>query len=294
MYFVLGLIAFAALVIYVGWRTSDIVLTGERVPLTTTPRTFGLSFHEERFLTADGVSLCAWFVPSSTPSTTTLVVCHGWGANRSNILERTQFLRSRGDYSLFYFDFRNHGESGAGRASLSRDEVGDLDAALRHLRSVHPEQSLRVGLYGQSLGGSIGLWVAAHDPGVAAVVAESPFSEFNGALVRHGRFFYHAPTPLLRLTLWFVRQRLGFNPNDYAPIKIMDRISPRALFLLQGENDARTPPEEGQRLFAAAGEPKTLWTVPGAGHGELAEVGGRDYQDRVLAFFDRVFRETSL
>jgi alpha-beta hydrolase superfamily lysophospholipase len=275
--------------LFLAYRSSDMVLKGNRDPLTTTPRTFGLPFVDEVFLSADGVVLRGWFLPSSKPSTTALVVCHGWGGNRSNMIERTHFLRSRGDYPLFYFDFRNHGESGAGRGSLSRDEVGDLEAALRHLRSVHPHESARIGLFGQSMGGSVCLWVAAQDPGVAAVAAESPFSELNSALVRHGKIFYHAPHLFSQLTLWFVRRRLGFNPNAYAPINIVDRIAPRPLFLLQGERDVRTPPAEGQRLYDRAGEPKTLWTVPGARHGELAEIGGRDYQDRILAFFNDAF-----
>ncbi|MBK8575310.1 MAG: alpha/beta hydrolase [Elusimicrobia bacterium] len=279
-------------VTYLAWRSSNLVLTGARGPLTSTPRTFGLTYTEENFLTTDGVSLRGWFLPSSSPSDTSVVICHGWGGNRSHMIERTHFLRSRGDYSLFYFDFRNHGESGAGRASLSRDEISDLEAALRHLRAVHPAESARIGLYGQSLGGSIGLWVAAHDPRVDAIAAESPFSEFNGAVTRHGKFFYHAPRFFSRLTLWFVRRRLGFDPNDYAPLKMVHRIAPRPLFLLQGERDVRTPPIEGQRLFDRAGEPKTLWTVPGAGHGELAEVGGRHYQDKVLGFFNNAFHRT--
>jgi pimeloyl-ACP methyl ester carboxylesterase len=280
-------------VLYLAWRSSDLVLTGQRDPLTSTPRTFGLAYKDEQFTTEDGVTLRAWYLPASKPSDTVLVICHGWGGNRSNMIERTHFLRSRGDYSLFYFDFRNHGESGAGRGSLSRDEIGDLTATLRHLRAVHPTESSRIGLYGQSLGASIGLWVAAHDPSLAAVAAESPFSEFNGAVTRHGTLFYHAPRLFSRLTLWFIRWRLGFDPNDYAPLKIVHRIAPRPLFLLQGESDGRTPPTEGQRLFDRAGEPKTLWTVPGAGHGQLAEVGGRDYQNKILAFFNRAFHRTS-
>jgi len=143
------------------------------------------------------------------------------------------------------------------------------------------------------MGGSVCLWVAAHDPSIATVAAESPFSELNSALIRHGKIFYHAPALFSLLTLWFVRARLGFDPNDYAPIKIVNRIAPRPLFLLQGERDVRTPPAEGQRLFDQAGEPKSLWTVPGARHGELAEVGGRDYQDRILAFFNHAFARGS-
>ena len=288
--FLLGL--FVGGILWVGWRTSEVVLTGERDALTTTPRTFGMAFFDETFASPDGVPLHGWFIPSSKPSDTTIVVCHGWGGNRSNMIERTQFLRSRGDYSLFYFDFRNHGESGAGRASLSRDEIGDLTAALDHVRAAHPAESVRVGLYGQSMGGSICLWVAAHDDRVAAVAAESPFGDFNTALTRHGQLFYHAPPLLTRLTLWFLRRRLGFDPQDYSPIRIVGRISPRPLLLLQGDQDVRVPPAEGERIFEAAGEPKTLWTVPGAGHGALAEVGGKTYQDQVLAFFNAQFHRT--
>jgi len=293
MIFILAAVMVLGGVVFLGYRSSNIVLTGKRDPLTTTPHTFGIPYTDETFFSADGVSLRAWFLPSSKPSDTTLVVCHGWGGNRSHMIERTHFLRSRGDYSLFYFDFRNHGESGRGRGSLSRDEIGDLEAALRHLRSVHPKESARIGFYGQSMGGSVCLWVAAHDPSIAAVAAESPFSELNSALIRHGKIFYHAPALFSLLTLWFVRARLGFDPNDYAPIKIVNRIAPRPLFLLQGERDVRTPPAEGQRLFDQAGEPKSLWTVPGARHGELAEVGGRDYQDRILAFFNHAFARGS-
>jgi pimeloyl-ACP methyl ester carboxylesterase len=290
--FLLVLVLLVGGIFFLGWRMSGLVLHGSREPLTTTPRTYGLTHQDERFESSGGLFLRAWFVPSSKPSDTTLVVCHGWGANRSNILERTHFLRTRGDYNLFYFDFRNHGESDRGQGSLSREEIGDVQAALRHLRSVHPVESVRVGLYGMSMGASIGLWVAAQDEGILAVAAESPFSEFGGALTRHGRLFYGAPQLLSRLTLWFVRRRLGFDPNDYAPIRTVGKISPRPLFILQGDRDRRTPTEEGRRLFAAAGEPKTLWTVPGADHGELAEVGGREYQDRILAFFDKAFQRT--
>ncbi len=276
----------AGVVLFWGWYTSGLVLHGERDPITATPRTFGLSFREETFSSEDGVPLRAWFVPSSKPTDTTLVVCHGWAANRSDVLERTHFLSGRGGYHLFFFDFRNHGESGAGCSSLSRYEAGDLRAALAHLRAAHPAEAGRVGFYGMSMGAAICLWVAAQDAGVSAVAAESPYSDFNGAITRFGRIFYHTPPLLSRLTLWFVRRRLGFDPNDYAPIRAFGRLAPRPLFLLQGEEDGRTPPEEGRRLFQAAGEPRTLWTVPGADHGEVAEVGGREYQDRVLAFFD--------
>lgn len=273
-----------------GWRSSSWVLTGEREPLTTTPRTFGFPFTDETFSSTDGTRLKAWFVPAVSFNDVTLVICHGWGANRSNILERTHFLRARGNYNLFYFDFRNHGHSDEGKTSLSGNEIDDLEMALAHLRTTHPAESVRVGLYGMSMGGAVSLWVAAHKTDVAAVAAESPYSAAGEAVIRYGRLFYRAPRWMSLITLAFVRSRLGFDPDDYAPVRVIDKISPRPLFLLQGGRDARTPPSEGQRLLDAAREPKSLWTLPGADHGELAEMGGKEYQGRLLAFYDGVFR----
>ncbi len=283
--------------------SSGLVVHGERDPITVIPRTFGLPFTDEQFTSADGVALAGWFVPapkktaaaggrpgSSDGADVTLVVCHGWGANRSDILERTHFFNTEGGYNLFYFDFRNHGASGSGRSSLTKLEIGDLGAALDHLRAAHPEASRRVALYGMSMGGSVCLWVAAHHPEIAAVAAESPFGLYGDVIVRYGRLFYHVPKyPFSLLTLWAVRWRLGFDPQAFSPLHAIGKISPRPVFLVQGGEDARMPPREGERLFTAAGEPKTLWTVPGADHGEAAEFGGGEYRQRLLAFYAGVF-----
>jgi fermentation-respiration switch protein FrsA (DUF1100 family) len=42
-----------------------------------------------------------------------------------------------------------------------------------------------------------------------------------------------------------------------------------------------------ERLYAAAGEPREMWLVPGAGHGDIALKQPADYERRVVGFFDR-------
>jgi fermentation-respiration switch protein FrsA (DUF1100 family) len=87
-------------------------------------------------------------------------------------------------------------------------------------------------------------------------------------------------------TFWWVRRRLGFDFEESSPERFVAKISPRPLFLLQGGVDLRMPPSEGEALLNAAGEPKTLWTVPGADHAKLWEVAGADYEERLLRFFE--------
>jgi fermentation-respiration switch protein FrsA (DUF1100 family) len=65
------------------------------------------------------------------------------------------------------------------------------------------------------------------------------------------------------------------------------RIAPRPLFIIHGERDMRMPTEDVQAIMAAAGEPKELWIVPGADHGEPWMVAKDEFDQRLLGFFKR-------
>jgi fermentation-respiration switch protein FrsA (DUF1100 family) len=43
-------------------------------------------------------------------------------------------------------------------------------------------------------------------------------------------------------------------------------------------------------LYAAAGDPKELWVIPGADHGGTLAAAGSEYEKRVGEFFDRNLR----
>jgi fermentation-respiration switch protein FrsA (DUF1100 family) len=65
------------------------------------------------------------------------------------------------------------------------------------------------------------------------------------------------------------------------------RIAPRAVFFIYGEDGQEIEAMLNVPYHAAAGEPKEIWEVPGAGH--TAGIGARpeEYARRVIAFFDR-------
>jgi pimeloyl-ACP methyl ester carboxylesterase len=273
-----------------GWFSSNWVIRASPCAITVLPGAFGVPFETISFLAEDKVPLAGWFVPAPSPSTKTIVIAHGWGANRSDVLSHTLFLNRRGGYNLFYFDFRGHGESGVALSSLTVFEPRDLRAALAWLRKNKTTESQHVALYGLSLGGAVSLSVAAGDPGVLGVVAESSFTSYTHLLTRFGRLFYNVPRfPLVDITRFTIRLRLGCDPEPFSPIYSVGRISPRSLLLIQGDRDLRMPVTEGETLYAHAGEPKTLWTIPGADHGECAERAGPAYEERLLDFYKNVF-----
>ncbi len=280
-----------AFILLWGWYSSGLVMHLSRFPLHAIPATFGLPSETINFSSEDGVPLAGWFIEASPASDVTLIVCHGYGANRSDVLPSTHFLNKRGGYNLLYFDFRNHGESGGNVTSLGALEQRDLRAAIAYLKKEKPAQCARLGLFGLSMGGSVALSVAAKTPSVAAVAAESAFSSYDEVIARFARLFYHVPRyPFIPITLTFVKLRFGFTPDSFSPIHSIDRISPRPVFLIQGDSDARMPVSEGEALYARAKEPKALWTVPGADHAQVAEVAGAEFERRLLEFFAGVFK----
>ena len=273
-----------------GWFSSGLVFNGHKYPLSPAPDEFGLKYETVEFNTTNGITLKGWYVPAEKHSNTTIILCHGWGTNKSDILPSTFALNMRAGYNLLYFDFRNHGESGGNRTSLSRFESEDVSAALAYLKKSKPAGSRHVGIYGLSMGASAAIAAAAMHPEIEAVAAESPFSSFNDIIKRFAKLYYRLPEyPFVPVTLGFVRARLGFNPNDYAPEKYIALISPRPLLLIQGEVDQRMPRQVGEKLYAAAGEPKELWVVKNADHAEAYFKMGRLYEIKLQRFFDKAF-----
>jgi fermentation-respiration switch protein FrsA (DUF1100 family) len=57
------------------------------------------------------------------------------------------------------------------------------------------------------------------------------------------------------------------------------------LSFIQGDQDEIIPLRLGQKLFAAAPEPKSFWIVEGARHNDILEVAGQRYRQRLRSFY---------
>lgn len=63
-----------------------------------------------------------------------------------------------------------------------------------------------------------------------------------------------------------VELAIGFNAEDW-----VGRIAPRPLLLIHGADDTMVRYEEAENLFARAGDPKSLHTIPDINHAEVYE-----------------------
>src|SRR4051812_48674214 len=102
-----GLIAAAYLIAYLSLRARKPRL------LQSNPAQKGLAYEDVAFDSLDGVPLKGWYIPSKShpESETTLVLTHGFGADRTVFLDVLPALSEAG-YHLFLYDLRTCGESG--------------------------------------------------------------------------------------------------------------------------------------------------------------------------------------
>jgi len=280
---VLGVVvlAFAGRVVVRSVQATRTLLHPPRQPVTrllagaVSPR--GLS--EVTFVSRDGVTLRGWYVPSVNRAA--IVLCHGVGENRTQMLLEAQGLAEAG-YGVLLFDSRGHGESGGERVTWADRERLDLVAALDFLTAQPEVDPARLGAVGFSMGGAMVLLVAQVDPRLKAVVAMGTFISLEDEL----RWTFRGGGPLSVLPALWTMAYEGVQVDAVRPLDGLCKIAPRPVLFIFGSADPYVPVTHRERLMGAACEPKSLWQIEGAGHGGYAKVVPGLYLNRLREFFD--------
>ena len=254
------------------WRLADYPdLARVAEPVTLTSRT--------------GVQIAGRFFPGA--SRATIVLSHGYGGGQDEMLPYANFLHRAG-YSVFTYDMRNRGGSGGDAITLGALEQEDLLSVVDYLAARPDVDPERIGAFGGSLGASTSILAAARDQRIKAVVTDGPFADVASVVDTGFTAYIGLPAfPFSPVTVRIAEWRTGQRVADVRPVTVVGRISPRALLLIHGREDVALPPVNSERLYAAAGEPKELWLVPGTGHSGARGVDRAEYERRVIAFFRR-------
>ena len=211
-----------------------------------------------------------------------MVLLHGKGSTRSQMIARAKLLRAHGHAVLLY-DARAHGRSEGRLASFGWYETRDLRGALAWLRA---RGFTELGCIGASQGGATIAYAAADLRGVKWVVLEATYPDLSTALDRRFQHALHLPGWLVGLAIkplgsW----RLGVPLDRLAPRLTIGQLS-CPVFVMGGEADYHNPVEDTLALYRAAREPKTLWLVPNVAHKDLYGFAGAEYERRLLAFIE--------
>jgi uncharacterized protein len=243
-------------------------------------------FQRVDFLSMDGLRLAGWYGEGAAGrGTATIIVCHGWASDKKDMLGFGEVLRASG-FNVLLFDLHGWGESDRGPVTFGEREMGDILGAVRFLKKHRLAEAQRIGLIGFSMGAAAAILAAAQSADIDAVVADGSYARLD---VQVGRFFQRFMGPLWPVAYvpvrWFGDRLTGTAIGSISPLKAIDRISPRPVLIIQGTQDQVINVQDARQLYQAAGAPKTLWLVAGAGHGENRRLGSAEYDVRVVSFF---------
>lgn len=281
---VLVLVAFLA-VVGISAHIGDQLTSPERETLTFTPKTLGVKYENITIESEDQQELYGWWIPHPTPRAT-IVFAHGYGKNREQsdlpLKELIPEFHEQG-YQFLTFDFRGSGISEGDRVTVGAKEQSDLAAAIAYAkeRSDGP-----IVLYGVSMGAATAL-ATADETDVAAVIADSPFSDLRGYLETNLPVWSDLPnfpfTPvIMTVTPWFT----GLDADVVKPIDDMPQIEAPVL-LIHSQGDDAIPVSESEQL-AAAGEDVELWVTENDGHVQSHRSFQTEYRQTVFEFLERV------
>ncbi len=211
------------------------------------------------FTSADGTRLHGWFIPTEDPTQApTIVHVHGNAGNIESHIGFTEFLPEAG-FNLLIFDYRGYGQS-EGSARKRADLIADTHAALDYLQQREDIDTRRIGMFGQSLGGSITLTVLAQRDDVKAAVIMAAFSswrEMAASAVSSGR-----PGLISRgLATCFIS-------DQDRPVDAISQIR-TPILLIHGTADSIIPVAHGRQLAEAASSSVEYLEIAGGDHNDL-------------------------
>jgi fermentation-respiration switch protein FrsA (DUF1100 family) len=283
----LALVAGFGVLVWKARGEADTLVTNpietRRLP-TRTPIDLGLVYDDVAITTSDGLRLVGWYVPGTNGAI--VLAQHGYKSQRGEMLDEAAMLRRHG-YSVLITTMRAHDMSDGRLLTFGAKEIPDLEAWTQfamHQPGIDPS---RVGIVGNSLGGTLAIETAARMPAIKAIVANSPFSSLDDTIETSVRFFTGLPPfPFAPLIRFWAERETGIDVADVDATRWIGQLSPRPILLMQGGADVVISTSSGQRLYDAARDPKELWFDPQVAHARFDTARPEEYERRVVKFFD--------
>lgn len=260
----LGSVAVLLLVGYtaVSWLFSERLIGQKFAPLGAVDvAAFDLPQPEEVTFEGDGVTLAGWYFANPRNEGCAVVMLHGFGGSRAEVLAPSPIFWARG-CDLFLYDARGHGDSSPSLLSFGAHEHKDLLQAVDWLAGRTGLDHSRIGLMGWSYGAATALLAAPEVSDLAFVVADSSFSSLRDIASVQAEGQYGAWARIFVPGALFVSSvRSGFGRGDAAPVDHIDEVRVPVL-LIHSRTDGFTPAEHSEQIYEQSNKERTRLVIP--------------------------------
>ena len=233
--------------------------------------------------TKDSLALEAWYIPVDS-SRGTVILFHGLGGNKSNVLKQAYEFRYMG-FNLMLVDMRAHGRSNGNTTTVGFRESEDVKLAYEYISKMGEKNII---LYGISLG-SVVIAKAFYDYNIAPsrVILEIPFSNIKKLIGVRGKMIGFPEKPFGGfITFWASLER-GFNGFKQDTYKYAQKINCPVLMQC-GASDIFASPEERDLIFQnIPSAEKTLVIYEHAVHQPLLHADPLKWRQEVSEFVSK-------
>ena len=254
--------------------------------LVQSPEKFDLPCEDLVVKNASGMNLVGWYIPSQNGAA--VILLHGYEEPRYLMLQEADMLYRHG-YGVLVATVRAHDDSDGELVyfGCGDREMEDLEAWYQYLLTRTDVDPDRIGILGQSTGGSQAIQYARQNKNIRALMTHSAFSSIPDTVVTAVEWKTGMPGKLFApFILFWAKQELGCDLHTVSAKTWIRDISPRPVFILHGGKEVELPINAGELLFEAAGEPKEYWFCEDCTHHNFDTEVPEEFEQRMIAFFN--------
>jgi uncharacterized protein len=285
IFLVLGIVGFGLIVEFVlphwpirPWKRTS----SER------PSDYGLRDETFDLEVDSGIILRGYLIEATKKAKATIVHLHGIGGFKESKIPFAKMLANEG-YNVLIYDQRAHGKSSGTYCTFGEYEKRDLSKMIDSILKRLP--NIPIGIHGSSMGGAVALQCLEFDERIKFGIVESTFNTLENVVIEYGRDYFKFRSR------WIARRVLSkaaliakFNPFSIKPVESCKNIE-QPMLMVHGDKDENIPIEFNIDNFKALkSTDKEFYTVHGATHFDVGEVGGEAYKKKVLDFLNRQTR----
>lgn len=224
---------------------------------------------------------------TNKPIKGTIILIHGIRGDHTYFDPIIPVLNREG-YHTLAIDLRGHGLSEGRYCTFGAKEKNDIKLAIDHLKQNY-NISDNIGIWGQSLGGSVALQAMSIDSRIKFGIIESTFSSYNRVTIDYFSRLLKIELPFFVNYLANRAANIGDFSSEETNTTMACRTIDQPVFMAHGESDIHIPINHGLLNFEALkSKQKTFRIVKQADHVNLWKVGGDTYFDDIFKFIDSI------
>jgi len=224
--------------------------------------------------------LNTWLIPAANRTKGVVVLCHGYGGEKTTMMDRAKVFVQLG-YDALLIDFSSVGRSNGNNSTIGYNEADEVALIVEHLEQ---KGYKNIVLMGSSMGAAaIMRAVSIYPMNIRAAIIECPFGTMKKTVVKRFENMGVPPFPMADLLVFWGGALNGFNAFAHNPETYAKGMKVPTL-LLYGAKDVNVSMEETQSIFNNLAGPKKLIVYPEAGHESYLNKYADKWRDDVNRF----------